>query len=616
MQKAHHLRCPPPTARLKNDGSFSSRISEVLVFSFFHFPPHFLPLGMRAISLIFVTAAVVGCTRPAADTPPSKANFDLVRSEITGDLAYETTAYVEQFWRLAGNAGFDSSIYRIVRELKKAGYVEEANAAENNRLTYRVERRPLDEPTWEPVDGELSIVEESEPLLRFATNRNMLPIYTTSTPAGGITGEVVAVDDIDSIDPSAVKGKIVFALASPRQVFEKAVQSAGALAVVTYSNPAYLQPEKNITSVQFRSIGYQQGKDAWCVALSQQARQKLEAAMSKGKVVLNLKATTKIYASEELTVVANVKGSQAAHESLVFSAHVQEPGANDNASGTGTQLEMAVATASLLAAGKFNPARTITFLWGDEIVSTRRYIEQDPQRASHIKWGISLDMVGENTAITGGSFLIEKMPDPSAIWTRGDDKHTEWGAGDVTLDDLHPHYLNDFILNRFREQGAFANWEVNYNPFEGGSDHVPFLRAKIPGLLLWHFTDQFYHTDNDRLDKVSKETERNVATAALASAYTLVNANQQTALAVVEETRQEAERRLNAEFALSKKEIEAGGDKKLEAEILTAWANWYRDALATANDLEVGGPGAEVVKQIESAQSELKMLADKLLGQL
>jgi aminopeptidase YwaD len=42
-------------------------------------------------------------------------------------------------------------------------------------------------------------------------------------------------------------------------------------------------------------------------------------------------------------------------------------------------------------------------------------------------------MVGENTDITGGTFLIEKMPDPSAVWTRGNDKHTEWGGRKMSL---------------------------------------------------------------------------------------------------------------------------------------------------------------------------------------
>ena len=50
------------------------------------------------------------------------------------------------------------------------------------------------------------------------------------------------------------------------------------------------------------------------------------------------------------------------------------------------------------------------------------------------------------------------------------------------------------------------------NPFEGGSDHTPFLKFKKPGALFWHFTDVFYHTDGDRLDMVSKPELANVGT--------------------------------------------------------------------------------------------------------
>lgn len=535
---------------------------------------------------------------------------------MTGELAWETTAYVEQFWRLAGNSGFDSSIYRIVAELQRAGYVAEGTAQPTDRLTYRIERRAMTQPTWEPVDAEVTMAGTAEPLLRFATNRNMLPVYSTSTPSHGITGEVVWVENLDAIKKRNVQGKIVFAEAPHSWVFEKAVNENGALAVLTYDNPAYLQPEKNQTSIQFRSISYQQGRDAWGIALSYAAKETLKAALAKGPVTLTIKAQTKIYPAEELTVVAEARGALAPTERLVFSAHVQEPGANDNASGTGTQVEMAAVTARLVKNGSFDPQRTITFLWGDEIVSTRRYIQEDSLRAKGIKWGISLDMVGENTALTGGSFLIEKMPDPSAIWTRGRDKHTEWGAGDVTVEDLRPHYFNDFMLNRFREQGAHANWQVGYNPFEGGSDHVPFLEGNIPGLLLWHFTDQFYHTDNDRLDKVSKHTLRNVGTAALASAFTLVNADEATALQVLAETKLAAMARLDEEFALSRQALGEGGDRKEELTILNAWTDWYTEAIGSVKDMEVGGPSASVVQAISAARQEVEKYTAEQLEKL
>ena len=48
-----------------------------------------------------------------------------------------------------------------------------------------------------------------------------------------------------------------------------------------------------------------------------------------------------MYPSDELTLVAEVHGSVAPTERYVLSAHVQEPGANDNASGVGDLSEMA-----------------------------------------------------------------------------------------------------------------------------------------------------------------------------------------------------------------------------------------------------------------------------------
>ncbi|CAN0597736.1 unnamed protein product, partial [Ectocarpus sp. 12 AP-2014] len=300
---------------------------------------------------------------------------------------------------------------------------------------------------------------------------------------------------------------------------------------------------------------------------------------------------------------------------LVFSAHIQEPGANDNASGVGAQLEMATLAASLFKNQQIELDRTFTFLWGDEIISTRRYIEEDLERAKDIKWGISLDMVGENTAITGGSFLIEKMPDPSAIWTRGNDKHSEWGGEVLSLADMKPHYLNDFIIDNFKNQGAFANWEVNTNPFEGGSDHTPFLNANIPGLLLWHFTDQFYHTDNDKIDKVSQETLRNVGIGALASALTLVNANSATAEQVLKSIEQAAEHRLQAEFDLSLTSIKNGGLAKEEIAILKAWEDWYLKTMETVKDLEQQ-PSKELKSKISQAQKNLETSVQTQIHQL
>lgn len=534
----------------------------------------------------------------------------LVRPAFDGTLAYNTTEFVAQYWRVPGNTGFNKSVDWIASELEKAGYVLESEAQSTSRLTYRIESRPMDRPTWEPVSAQLSIVGESTPLLVSSKNRNMTFLNSVSTPQAGITAEVIYIKPEDDLSSMDLKDKVVFIESGIRSVYKQLLGN-GVLGVLSYDNPDYLQPEKNVTSIQFRSLPSQTDTKFWGIALSFEAKERLQEALKKGRTKVTVNIQTKIYTADELTVIANIKGSKNPQERLVFSAHIQEPGANDNASGVGTQLEMATIAASLIEENKLDVDRTLTFLWGDEISSTHRYIQEDKERAKGIKWGISLDMVGENTDITGGSFLIEKMPDPSAIWTRGQDKHTEWGGEVLALEDMKPHYLNDFIIHNFKEQGNYANWEVNTNPFEGGSDHTPFLKADIPGLLLWHFTDQFYHTDNDRIDKVSQETLKNVGTAALASGLYLVNANTDTANEILNLVEKSALKRLESEFELSIKSTLPADEKP----ILAAWEDWYLKALQSITDLEPL-PTKDLQHKIKVAQQKVRERTQNYLTEL
>ena len=58
-----------------------------------------------------------------------------------------------------------------------------------------------------------------------------------------------------------------------------------------------------------------------------------------------------------------LKGSNSQKERLVFSAHIQEPVTNDNATGVGVALEMASLTAKFIKQKQYQPKRTLTFLW-------------------------------------------------------------------------------------------------------------------------------------------------------------------------------------------------------------------------------------------------------------
>jgi aminopeptidase YwaD len=531
--------------------------------------------------------------------------FKLTRAGFNERNALSTTAFVEKYFRLPGNTGFNASIHYVEQRLKEAGFVEQKTDEFEAPLTYRIEKRAMKNKTWEPVDASVTIVGETTPLIAYATNRNMIPINCQSTPTAGISAEVVYVGKGTpaEFEGKDLKGKIVFGDVAAGRLMAAAT-NAGAIGVLGYSLPKYNQPEQHQTSISFGNMAA--NAKIWSLFLSYGVKEKLKAACSKGKVELKVNIQTKLYETEELTLVANVKGSVKPNERFVYSAHVQEPGANDNATGVGTLAEMARLTANLVKTGKFKPERSLTFLWGDEIVGTRRYIEENKDRAAGILWGMSLDMVGEDTEKTGGTFLLEKMPDPSAIWTRGEDKHSEWGAGSVTEKDIMPHYYNDFIFDICKAQGKFANWTVNFNPFEGGSDHTPFINNKIPGLLMWHFTDVFYHTDNDRIDKVSATTMKNVGISALTAAYTLVTANEATAGTLVSQVKNDAIVRLKTEFELSKKAIAEGKPLADEKHIIEVWGKYYADALATVGTMAIDPKTTKVGSAIKYAVNEVE----------
>ena len=540
---------------------------------------------------------------------PSAGVLRLVEPRYSGARARETVAFLDQFVRWPGNRGFDASIDHVAQRLERAGYVREDRAPASARLTYRIERYPMSNPAWEPRSASVEIVGQRAPVLQLTTNRNMLATNSWSTPDTGVVAELVdaGTGTPAALDSAHVAGRIVIADASVGRLFAEAVLKRGALGVLAYAMPAYTQPSKNTHSIQFGGIPYDTTHRAWGIALSHDARTRLRAALAKGAVRVRVKTGVAWTPNAvERTVVAEVRGSSHPAERFVFSAHVQEPGANDNASGVGAQVEMARVAADLVKAGKADPERTITFLWGLEIRSTDRYITQDSVRARGIRWGLSLDMVGEDTKKTGGTFLIEKMPDPSAIWTRGEDRHTEWGGSPLTKEQMTPHYFNDYVLNRCLELAATNGWVVRTNPFEGGSDHTPFLKAKKPGLLFWHFTDQYYHTDGDRIDKVSAAELKNVGVSALASALVLASADGAAARAIVGEVERAALARLAAERALGAAEVAKGGDIAKERDILETWGSWYDGALATTADIEVGGASDETVRAIDEGRARVR----------
>jgi hypothetical protein len=297
-------------------------------------------------------------------------------------------------------------------------------------------------------------------------------------------------------------------------------------------------------------------------------------------------------------------------ERVVLAAHVQEPGANDNASGCATQVELARALLAAVRDRKIPaPGRTITFLWGDEIRVSRQWMLDHPAEARQVRFMLSLDMTGEDVAKTGGPFLIEKAPDPTAVWRRPSDPNTEWGASRARAESLRGTLLNDLFLAICQLRAKRNGWDVRTNPYEGGSDHSVFLSAGVPAVLAWHFPDRFYHTSLDRPDMTSPGEMANVGVSTAAAALLLASATPRDAADVVRLLEHAAAQRRALEQRQGAALVRAAHDRAaaegVETALAAAWRKWYVEAVRSVADLPPAGAAQDLVSRIDKATARI-----------
>lgn len=537
---------------------------------------------LRRLSFLLAVAALTASLRlpaPAAQEaalhlPPldrvlparAEALYQAIAPRVDTKVAMDTVTFMAPLWRLAGNPAYDRSIDFIAERLAAEG------------LAPQVETYDHSGQGWDHQRGSVTIEGDRDgAVLSREQDRLALCINSFSTAPGGAVLSLVdvgagAAADFEGKD---VKNALVLGDAAVGPLWTRAVRERGAAGVVSTQIAHYTRPESTPEILQWGSIPYDEARRSFGFKATPRATARLRKALAAGPVRVRVDIASTFHRGRNRTLVTEIAGTTRPDERVVLVAHVQEPGANDNASGSATLLSAALAIHDAIRRGAIAaPARAITFLWLDEIRGSEHWINQDPARAGRVAAMMSLDMTGQDTAKTGGTFLIEKMPDPSAIYLRPSDPHSEWGAGEVDRSWVRGHVLNDLHLAVALRRARDTGWVVRTNPYEGGSDHTVFTRAGVPALLNWHFTDRYYHSNLDTIDKTSPATMGHVATVVATSASFLASAGASDAGALIE-LLDEAERaRLVTEVK------NAASD-----EIMAAWKQWYAEARASVETL-------------------------------
>jgi aminopeptidase YwaD len=502
--------------------------------------------------------------------PRAEAIFRAVEPRVDRDAAMAIVTPMASLWRVAGNPQFDQSLESIAAPLTAAG------------IATRYETITSSSQGWEMRDAVLRLDGPAgEVVLSRVQDRVPLAINSFPTPAGGTTAALVDVGagtEARDYDGRAVKGAVVLANGQIGAVWAQAVKSRGAAGVISTQIAAYTQPETTPGVLQWGNIPYAPDQPSFAFKATPRAASRLRERLAAAPVQVHVTADTMFHRRPVRTLVAEFPGTRWPDQRVVLVAHVQEPGANDNASGCGTLLAAALALQRAITDGALpRPARTLTLLWGDENRASDAWIAADAARVAQVVAMMSLDMTGEDTAKTGGTFLIEKSPDPTAVWARPSDPHSEWGASEVDRALVRGNFLNDLHLAVALRRSRDTGWVVRTNPYEGGSDHTSFTKAGVPALLNWHFTDRYYHTNLDTLDKVSAVTMGHVATRVATTAMFLASADQTDVAPLEELLRIARDARLETERT-----------NAAPAEVMDAWRTWYQEA--TVSIRRLAGP--------------------------
>lgn len=569
------------------------------------------------------TPQSTGASSPDPALPPSaERTYAAVSGRFDRKGATAIVEFMDRFWRVAANPGYNASIERIRERLAASGFG--APAEGSIHATLRVDEFPNGTPGWDHQIATVTFADGSDrdPLFSRDRDRVALCINSFGTPDGGLVAPLVDVGggaaDADYVGKT-LKGAIVLGDAPVGRLWQQAVRARGAAGVISTDVARYIRPadpaqftrDEQKDVFQWGSIPYDTAARSFGFKASWRAARRMRERLRGGPVSLKVQIESTFYSGPNRSLVAEIVGRHLSHERIVMVAHVQEPGANDNASGSATQYGLARALLEAIRAGAIAPpSRTLTFMWVDEIRGSRQWLTSRPDEAKGVQYMFALDMTGEDVSETGGTFLIEKQADPSAVWTRPSDPHSEWGAGDVKPETLKGSLLNDLHLAVCLRRARDTGWIVKTNPYEGGSDHTVFAEAGFPSLLNWHFTDRYYHTNQDRADKVSAAEMENVGVAVATSAWFLASAASNDAESVLELLGHAARRRLALERGQGATLVARAADRaaaeRVEAQVHAAWLKWYDEAMQSVLELPIEEVTSALSGRVDRARSALR----------
>jgi hypothetical protein len=493
-----------------------------------------------------------------AQKPPLLPEKDVaaLANELSGETAKRNLEVIATHHRQRGSKGFHAAAELVASRLREYGLsaVQILEFPADGKIFYGTQRS---RPGWDAEVGELWATEiglpadcktaeerakqagkdlKSVPCDHFTDRRMLIGSYAAEP--------VVLVEDSESADVTAelvdagegtkesdyvgknVKGKIVLVSASPGAAQELAVGKFGAAGLVSYTQnqkTAWWGEDENLIRWGHLETFTEHRTFAFMVSLKT-ARGFRERLARGEKITLHATVKAGQHAGNYEVVTATIPGSdpKLKDEEIAFSCHLdhQRPGANDNASGCVTILEVARTLNKLIGEGKLaRPARTIRFIWPPEIEGTITLLNAKPEFAKRINAAIHMDMVGGGPA-TKAVFHVTRGPMslPSFVhdvaWV-----FAEW----VNEESYKFAATGKAEYPLVAPEGGKEPLRAEYSAYTMGSDHDVYQDSSfgIPAIYMNDWPDRYIHTNFDTAANIDTTKLKRAAFIGAASGYFL-----------------------------------------------------------------------------------------------
>lgn len=489
---------------------------------------------MKLILFIFVFAILIGQADGQSKPPllPETVVASLA-NELSGETAKRNLEFISRQHRMRASKGISTAAQFVAEQARSYGLenVEILKFPADGKTFYGTQKA---RPAWNAEFAELwEMGQDGRPRTLFASWDAMPLVLAQDSESASVTAELVDVGTGTSEGDYAgrdVRGKLVLVSAQPEAVYRLAVERYGAAGILSYAqNQRTAWFGENDNLIRWGHLDSFTATKTFGFMLSLKQARGLQARLARGEKIAfkaEVRAGREPGTYDIPTAVIRGSDPKLREEEIAFSCHLDHPrpGANDNASGCVTILEVGRTISKLTREGKLErPRRSIRFIWPPEIEGTLAILNARPDITKRVKAVIHMDMVGGGPE-TKAVFHVTRGPAslPSFI------NDVAEAFGEFVNEQSYRHASGESVpYPLVAPEGGKEPLDARMAEFSMGSDHQVYTDSSfgIPAIYLNDWPDRYIHTNYDTPANIDPTKLKRAGFIGGASAYFLADFN-------------------------------------------------------------------------------------------